>query len=98
MKGFVLVLMLLMSSCKSNFYSCDTQIEVRYEDNTKDTLLHHEIIRENDKLNFKIVVSEPTFFGSEKVDPCLVIKHKIMACGVRTFKILRQSKELTDSY
>lgn len=103
-KSYVLyfVLVVVFFSCnnqKSNepkFYTWQTSIELRYSDNIKDTIFNEIELRDTDQLKFKIKASEPTFFGAEKIVPCLVMlthwKEEILASDVKTFRILTQTK------
>ena len=81
---------------KPKFYTWSTSIEVKYNDNTKDTIFNTIKLSVNDNLDYVLKTSEPTFFGYEKITPCLVMrsnwKEVALACDVKTFKILTQIK------
>lgn len=98
---YTLLCVVFFTSCdqKNNeikFNNWQTSIEIRYSDNTKDTIFNEIRLSINDELRYKLKASEPTFFGAEKIVPCLVMrthwKEEILACEVKTFRILTQTK------
>ena len=98
---YTLLCVVFLTSCNQKndepkFYTWQTSLEIRYSDNTKDTIFNSIKISVNDELKYKLKASEPTFFGAEKIAPCLVMqthwKEEILACEVKTFKILTQNK------
>ena len=66
-------LVLVFISCKNNkvqepeFYNYKTKIEVKYTDNTKDTIFNSIRLHKNVRLSFSLKTSQPTFFGAEKI-------------------------------
>jgi hypothetical protein len=80
------------------FYTWQTRLEVRYSDNTKDTILNTIELHKKYKPYFKIKTKENGLFADTKLVPCLTVseasyrKGENLACDVRTFRILTQTK------
>lgn len=97
----ILISILLLASCSHKekeavWIHWKTEIEVTYSDRTKDTLYAEATTREWIGVKLNIKTSEPTFWGAEAIEPCLEQeygwKKELLACGVRSFKIINQIK------
>ena len=98
-----LLCLVFLTSCNQknkepNFYTWQTKLEVKYSDNTKDTILNTIELHRKYKPYFEIKTKEGGFFMDTKLVPCLTVseamyyKGKNLACEVRHFRILRQTK------
>jgi len=100
---YTLLCVFFMTSCnkksnEANFYTWQTSLEVKYSDNTKDTILNTIELHNKYKPYFEITTKENGFFTDTKLVPCLTvskasyIKGKNLACEIRHFRILTQTK------
>jgi len=91
-----------LTNCANNneqrFYTWKTTIEVKYSDNTKETI--HNTIELHRKFQpyFEIVTKSEGLFSDTKLVPCLTVseasyyKGENLACDIRSFKVLSQIK------
>ena len=79
------------------FYTYKVKIQVTYSDGTKDTIFDTVNLTNNRMPMYRIKVTEPTFFGSEKIVPSLnrynTWRNENLATGVRSFNIIYQTKK-----
>ena len=94
---------LLLTSCvndnKQRFYTWKTTIEVKYSDNTKDTIHNTMELHRKFQPYFEIVTKSERVFSDTKLVPCLkgseasYYKGINLACDIRSFKVLSQIKQ-----
>lgn len=100
---YTLLCVVLLTSCNQennepNFYTWKTSIEIKYSDNTKDTILNIIELHKKYKPYFEIKTKENGFLSDTKLVPCLTVSEasyyngKNLACEVRTFRVLSQTK------
>lgn len=100
---YTLLCVVFMTSCNQknnepNFYNWQTSVEVKYSDNTKDTILNSIQLHRDYKPYFEIKTTKEGFFTDTKLVPCLTVSKasyyngKNLACEVRSFRILSQTK------
>ena len=100
---YTLLCVVSLTSCgeksnEPNFYTWETRLEVKYRDNTKDTILNKIELHRKYKPYFEIKTKERGVFTDTKLVPCLTVsrasyyKGENLACDVRIFRILTQTK------
>jgi hypothetical protein len=99
---YTLLYLFFLTSCdeKNNepeFYTWYTNIEVKYSDNTKDTILNKARLYKTTKPRFHIRTESKGFIDNTKLVPCVVMQSKYdrvnLACDVRSYRILTQTKQ-----
>lgn len=103
----IFISILLFASCISEsrkpltLYNWETEIEVKYIDNEIDTILHSIKLYSGLEPKYELMSVEHGVFTSHTLVPCLVYKHfsvKNLACSVKRFRILNQSKTIQKTY
>lgn len=101
-KYTIIFCLFIIVSCDSEpeFYVWTTNIEVKYSDNTKDTILNTKKLYKTLRPNFLIKTESRRFFSSVKLVPCLVLESSYirenLACDIKTFKIIKQERNVVD--
>lgn len=95
------MLVIIFASCgferpEYTHYTYETYIEVKYEDNTVDTLKDVRNVYYKSKPRYEIQTSVSGLINVEKITPCLTVskpyRNTNIACYVKNFKILSQNK------
>jgi len=91
-----------LTNCANNneqrFYTWKTTIEVKYSDNTKETIYNTIELHKKYKPYFEIKTIKNGLFADTKLVPCLTVSEASyyngvnLACDIRSFKILSQTK------
>ena len=97
---FYILSILLFISCgdkniKSIYSIYETSIEIKYEDNSKDTIINIQEVYYRSRLNYEIETEIIGLFSITTTTPCLIVKNgnkkEKIACYVKTYRILEQT-------